>query len=89
MKDDKEKIKEIVIVLPDNVDEDEITIDLEELGIDLEDLDDEVNVIVQLESESDEIIDEDSSQEPNEWYFDDDPYRIVYYEFPEDEDEED
>ena len=30
--------------------------------------------------------DEDYLEEPNEWYFDDDPYDIVYYEFVNDED---
>ena len=31
----------------------------------------------------DDILDdEDFIEEPNEWYFDDDPYDIVYYEFP-------
>ena len=49
-------------------------------------------VIVVPESEGDEIVidldddfsfdDEDEIIEPNEWFFDDDPYKIVYYEFP-------
>ena len=31
--------------------------------------------------------DDDFMDEPNEWYFDDDPYGVVYYEFPEDDEE--
>ncbi len=77
---------EIVIVVPES-DDDEIVIDLEELGIDLESLGDDVNIVIQVEgeeSEDDFILDEDDDEivEPNEWYFDDDPYEIVYYEFP-------
>ena len=53
---------EIVIVIPEDANEDELVIDLEELGIDLEQLGDEITL-------------------PNEWYFDDDPYGIVYYEY--------
>lgn len=78
---------EIVIVVPKDVDEDELVIDLDELGIDIEQLGDEVNIVIQVEGddelESDFITDEDFILEPNEWYFDDDPYGIVYYEFPE------
>ena len=29
---------------------------------------------------------EDCIEEPNEWFFDDDPYGIVYYEFPDEDD---
>ena len=32
--------------------------------------------------------DEDYPDEPNEWQFDDDPYNVVYYEFPDEDDEE-
>ncbi|MBQ2654731.1 MAG: hypothetical protein IJF83_14350 [Methanobrevibacter sp.] len=76
---------EIVIVVPES-DDDEIVIDLDELGIDLEALGDEVNIVIQVEGEDadveDFIDDEDEIMEPNEWFFDDDPYKIVYYEFP-------
>ena len=77
---------EIVIVIPEGVDEDELVIDFDELGIDLEQLGDDVNIVIQVEGaddlEMDLIDDEDFILEPNEWYFDDDPYGIVYYEFP-------
>ena len=87
---DSEKINvnpgdEIVIVVPDN-DDDEIVIDLDELGIDVENLDENVNIVIQVEGEDMdddiELYGEDDELEPNEWYFDDDPYGIVYYEFP-------
>ncbi|MBS7293811.1 hypothetical protein [Methanobrevibacter gottschalkii] len=79
---------EIVIVIPEDANEDELVIDLEELGIDLEQLGDEVNIVVQVEGadgfdvdfESDDD-DDDEITLPNEWYFDDDPYGIVYYEY--------
>ena len=78
---------EIVIVIPESAAEgDEIEINLDELGIDLESLGDNVNIVVQIEGEDgdEELMDdfEDEMAEPNEWYFDDDPYKIVYYEFP-------
>ncbi|MBQ6100019.1 MAG: hypothetical protein IJL02_09215 [Methanobrevibacter sp.] len=78
---------EIVIVLPESaVEGDEIEINLDELGIDLEALGDNVNIVIQVEGddiEEDSLFDdEDEILEPNEWYFDDDPYKIVYYEFP-------
>lgn len=79
---------EIVIVIPEDANEDELVINLEELGIDLEQLGDEVNIVVQVEGadgfdvdfESDDN-DDDEITLPNEWYFDDDPYGIVYYEY--------
>lgn len=77
---------EIVIVIPEGVDEDELVIDFDELGIDLEQLGDDVNIVIHVEGaddlEMDLIDDDDFILEPNEWYFDDDPYGIVYYEFP-------
>ncbi|WP_298521833.1 hypothetical protein [uncultured Methanobrevibacter sp.] len=80
---------EIVIVLPESaIDGDEIEIDLDALGIDVESLGENVNIVVQIEGDVDEDgfmledEDEDELKEPNEWYFDDDPYEIVYYEFP-------
>ncbi|MBR3112660.1 MAG: hypothetical protein IKH29_02980 [Methanobrevibacter sp.] len=76
---------EIVIIVPEDADEDEIVIDLDALGIDVENLDEDVNIIIQVEGAQeleDEIMDEDDEdEEPMEWYFDDDPYGIVYYEF--------
>ena len=87
-----ESIEEIVIVVPEDAIEDgELEIDLDELGIDVESLGDDVNIVIQVEGaedmEDDIPDDEDFIEEPNEWYFDDDPYGIVYYEFP-GEDEE-
>lgn len=79
---------EIVIVLPESaVEGDEIEIDFDELGIDLEALGEDVNIVIQIEGEDvaeDDFLDDDEDEmlEPNEWYFDDDPYGIVYYEFP-------
>ena len=81
---------EIVIVVPEDAIKDgELEIDLDELGIDVESLDEDVNIVIQVEGDDeidDDILDdEDILDEPNEWYFDDDPYDIVYYEFPDDE----
>ncbi len=92
MKDSKIDINspdEIVIVVPPEAIEDgELEIDLDELGIDVESLGDDVNITIQVEGfedmeDSDVLDDEDFVEEPNEWYFDDDEYGIVYYEFPE------
>jgi len=91
MKDPKIDINsgdEIVIVVPEGAVKDgELEIDLDELGIDIEQLDETVNIIIQVEGEDfieTELLDDDDfPDEPNEWYFDDDPYGIVYYEFPE------
>jgi hypothetical protein len=83
---------EIVIVVPeDAIADGEIEIDLDELGIDVESLGEDVNIVIQVEGaedvEDDDVLDdEDFLDEPNEWYFDDDPYGIVYYEFVDDED---
>ena len=97
MKDSKININsgdEIVIVVPEeDVKDGELEIDLYELGIDLESLDDDVNIVIEVEG--DELLyyevfdddDEDFIEEPNEWYFDDDPYGIVYYEFVDDDGE--
>lgn len=90
---DDEKINinsadEIVIVVPEEAIKDgELEIDLDELGIDVESLGEDVNVVIQVEGdgEGDFLLEEDDDDEiiePNEWYFDDDPYGIVYYEFP-------
>lgn len=95
MKDQKidmESAEEIVIVVPPEAIEDgELEIDLDELGIDVESLGDNVNITIQVEGfEDDDILDEDEDDEevfdePNEWYFDDDDYGIVYYEFPDED----
>lgn len=82
---------EIVIVVPEDALADgELEIDLDELGIDVESLGEDVNIVIQVEGaediEDDILDDEDFLEEPNEWYFDDDPYGIVYYEFVDDED---
>ena len=89
---DIDSAEEIVIVVPPEALEDgELEIDLDELGIDVESLGDDVNITIQVEGmddgDEDILDDEDYIEEPNEWYFDDDAYGIVYYEFP-DEDEE-
>ena len=85
---------EIVIVVPQEAIEDgELEIDLDELGIDVESLGDDVNIVIQVEGDEDDIEGEfnedgeDFIEEPNEWYFDDDPYGIVYYEFVDDDEE--
>ena len=83
---------EIVIVIPEDIDEDEIEIDLDKLGIDIENLNENVNIVVQMEGIDeldDNLLDEEFISEPNEWFFDDDPYGIVYYEFPEEFNDED
>lgn len=83
---DVNSVEEIVIVVPEDAMQDgELEIDLDELGIDLESLGEDVNIIIQIDDETGEdlmIEDDDEIIEPNEWYFDDDPYEIVYYEFP-------
>lgn len=83
---------EIVIVVPEEAIKDgELEIDLDELGIDVESLGEDVNIVIQVdgaEALDDDIVDdEDYLDEPNEWKFDDDPYNVVYYEFPDDYDE--
>ena len=79
---------EIIIVIPEEMVDEDIEIDLDELGIDVENMDEDVNITIQVEGDGlDDIFDgEDYVQEPNEWFFDDDPYNIVYYEFPEEDD---
>ena len=90
---DDEKINinsadEIVIVVPEEAIKDG------ELEIDVESLGDDVNIVIQVEGAEDleddvpEDDDEDFIEEPNEWYFDDDPYNVVYYEFPDEDEEE-
>lgn len=84
---DINSVEEIVIVVPEDAMQDgELEIDLDELGIDLESLGEDVNIVIQVEGADEEdedfMLDDDQMIEPNEWYFDDDPYEIVYYEFP-------
>ncbi len=84
---DVNSVEEIVIVVPEEAMQDgELEIDLDELGIDLESLGENVNIVIQVEGDGVEddlmLDDDDEMTEPNEWYFDDDPYEIVYYEFP-------
>lgn len=83
--DDENHQDEIVIVVPRDEAGDEIVIDFDELGIDVENLGDNVNIVIEVEggefSEESEHI-----PQPNQWFFDDDPYGIVYYEFFNDED---
>ena len=86
---DLSSVEEIVINVPEEAFKDgELEIDLDELGINVDELNDDVNIVIQVEGaeeidEEDFFLDEDDDQiEPNEWYFDDDPYGIVYYEFP-------
>lgn len=97
---DDEKINinsadEIVIVVPEEAIKDgELEIDLDELGIDVESLGEDVNIVIQVEGAEDleddisDDDDEDFIEEPNEWHFDDDPYNVVYYEFPDEDEEE-
>ena len=82
----------IIVVPPEALEDGELEIDLDELGIDVESLSEDVNIVIQVEGEEeiDEEYwdDEDFVDEPNEWYFDDDPYGVVYYEFPDEDDED-
>lgn len=89
---DVNSVEEIVIVVPEEAFVDgELEIDLDELGIDIEELGEDVNIVIQVEGAEefgDDILDdEDYLDEPNEWQFDDDPYNVVYYEFPDDDEE--
>ena len=97
MKDSKIDVNsadEIVIVVPEDAIEDgELEIDLDELGIDVESLGEDGNIVIQVEGAEEldgDIVDDDEDylDEPNEWRFDDDPYNVVYYEFPPEDDED-
>ena len=89
---DANSVDEIVIVVPEEAVKDgELEIDLDELGIDVDELGEEVNIVIQVEGAEeldDEILEDEDLDEPNEWQFDDDPYNVVYYEFPYEDDEE-
>lgn len=82
---------EIIIVVPEEAVQDgELEIDLDELGIDIEELGEDVDIVIQVEGaedSDDDFDDEDYLDEPNEWSFDEDPYNVVYYEFPDDDEE--
>ena len=77
---------EIIIIVPENANEDELVINLDDLGIDVENMEDNINIVIQVEGMEgcvDAAVDEDDFlDEANEWYFNDDSYGIVYYEFP-------
>ena len=86
--DDNPKVEinsedEIVIVVPENRDDDELVIDLDELGIDIESMGGEVNIVVQVDGANleDDFEFGDGDTPHCEWYFDNDPYEIVYYRF--------
>lgn len=89
---DANSVDEIVIVVPEEAVKDgELEIDLDELGIDVDELGEEVNIVIQVEGAEeldDELLEDEDLDEPNEWQFDDDPYNVVYYEFPYEDDEE-
>lgn len=89
---DANSVDEIVIVVPEEAVKDgELEIDLDELGIDVDELGEEVNIVIQVEGAEeldDELLEDENLDEPNEWQFDDDPYNVVYYEFPYEDDEE-
>ena len=89
---DANSVDEIVIVVPEEAVKDgELEIDLDELGIDVDELGEEVNIVIQVEGAEeldDELLEDEDLAEPNEWQFDDDPYNVVYYEFPYEDDEE-
>ena len=74
---------EIVIVVPEDRDSDELVIDLDELGIDVESMPREVNIVVQVDGANlEDGFEFDDCDIPHcEWYFDNDPYGIVYYRF--------
>lgn len=71
---------EIVIVVPQDNSGDEIVIDFDELGIDVESLGEEVNIVIEVDG-VEFSQDTEHIPQPNQWFFDDDPYGIVYYEF--------
>jgi hypothetical protein len=89
---DANSVDEIVIVVPEEAVKDgELEIDLDELGIDVDELGEEVNIVIQVEGAEEldeELLEDEDLDEPNEWQFDDDPYNVVYYEFPYEDDEE-
>lgn len=89
--DDENPQDEIVIVVPQDGAGDEIEIDFDELGIDIGKIDGDINIVIEVDADEFEADNEflegkEYIPRPNEWFFDDDPYGIVYYEFVNDED---
>lgn len=77
---------EIVIVVPQDSADDDVVIDFDELGIDIENLGDNINIVIEVDGADFENGEEFQEGKeyiplPNQWFFDDDPYGIVYYEF--------
>ena len=66
-----------------------MVIDFDELGIDVDDLGDNINIVVEVDGvfEGGEEFDTDKEYIPraNYWFYDDDPYGIVYYEYVNDD----
>ena len=76
---------EIVIVVPQDESNKGIVVDFDELGIDVENLGEEVNIVIEVDG-AEFLEDNEYIPQPNQWFFDDDPYGIVYYEFADDGD---
>ena len=73
---------EIVIVVPNGADKDEFVIDLDELGIDVENMAKNINIVIQVDgSDFEDDFELDGDVPICDWYFEDDPYEIVYYRF--------
>lgn len=84
--EDSDLDEEIVIVVPQDSTGDELVINFDKLGIDVENLCENVNIVIEVEGadfENNEEFSQDGEYitKPNQWFFDDDPYGIVYYEF--------
>lgn len=78
--DDEENPQdEIVIVVPQEDSGDELVIDFDELGIDVENICEDINIVIEVDGV--EFSDDEYIQQPTQWFFDDDPYCIVYYQF--------
>lgn len=85
--DDNPKVEinsddEIVIVVPENKNDDELLIDLDELGIGVENIGKDINIVIQVDNELEDNSEFNDGEIPQcEWHFDNDPYNIVYYKF--------
>lgn len=75
---------ELVIVVPQEDSGEGIVIDFDKLGIDVENLNDDINIVIEVDG-AEFLDDNDYIPQPNQWFFDDDPYGIVYYEFVNDD----
>ena len=88
-KNNSDDADEVVIVVPQDSANDELVIDFDELGIDVDDLGDNINIVVEVDGvfEGGEEFDTDKEYIPraNYWFYDDDPYGIVYYEYVNDD----